>query len=622
MRRVRAILFRVVLVALVGLAGWGGYRLIKQLPERRREIPTTVVRRGDVVVRVFTRGELRAVRSVTLTAPNLFGTVQVTRLAPLGAYARRGDLVAEFDDAEVRSRLEERLLDLEQIEQRIKKAEADLAIQKMQDEVELLQARYAVRRAELEVQRNELISAIDAKKNLLNLEEAKRRYEKLQSDIESRRKQREADLAVLRENRRRAQLEVEQERRRLRQVKLLAPMDGLVAIRQARTFFFFSGMQLPDIREGDELRPGMPVLDILDLSEMEVVARVGEIDRANLEIGRPALIRLDALPDKPLHGRIKSMSSTATSDPYSNDPTKKFDVTFEVDMKELLTAVGATPKQIEQILAARQKRAEEEARRPRPAAGGFLERILSRVPEDQRDKAKKAIEQALGGKKFEDLSDEERRALMQRLRSVLGFPRGPRPGAGGEGGEPGGFGGAMGGMAGPGGPPSFGFAGPGMPQGGGGFGGFGGFGGGGAGEFTDEELAKAQLPPPPEENSGLEILLRPGLLADVEVIVERIPDAIYIPAQAVFNKNNRWVVYVKRGEAFEERQIKPLKQSESTVVVAEGLQEGEIVALADPTAKPGEKRSSQPAPSGGGGAAPIPGMGGGGGGPGGPRGRM
>ena len=42
---------------------------------------TTKVRRGDVVIRAYSRGELRAVRSVTLTAPNLYSTVQVTRLA-------------------------------------------------------------------------------------------------------------------------------------------------------------------------------------------------------------------------------------------------------------------------------------------------------------------------------------------------------------------------------------------------------------------------------------------------------------------------------------------------------------------------------------------------------------
>ena len=56
---------------------------------------------------------------------------------------------------------------MEQIDEQIKKAQADLAMRNNQDQVELLKARYSVRRAELEVQRNELLSEIDAKKNVL-----------------------------------------------------------------------------------------------------------------------------------------------------------------------------------------------------------------------------------------------------------------------------------------------------------------------------------------------------------------------------------------------------------------------------------------------------------------------
>lgn len=654
-KKFKKVLFRALIAAAVLAAGWASYRFVRQLPERPREVPTTRVRRGDVVVRTFARGELRAVRSVTLIAPNLFGTVQVTRLAPLGAFAREGDLVVEFDDAEVRSRLEEKQLELEQIAERIRKAEADLAIRKNQDEVELLRARYAVRRAELEVKRNELLSAIDAKKNILNLEEAKRRLDKLKSDIESRRKQAEAELAVLREERNKAELELFREQQRLREVKLLAPMSGLVAIRQQRSGFFFAGTQLPDIREGDELRPGMPVVDILDLSELEVVARVGELDRANLHEGQTVLIRLDALPEKAIHGKIKALSGTATADVYSNDPAKKFDVTFEIDMRELLTALGAKPDQIQRILATAEqnrKRAPAASAAPPtmlaglfggpggpgaaaggfagagaraaggfpgqaaglpgagggPASGGFpggggegqaagrapgggFTRMLSRLPEEQRKKVEEALKKELKGKKIEDLSPEERRAVFQKLREQMGgaFPGRPPGGPGAPGGQPSSEAPAR----------AFGegnellrFAARGGPS-----------------QFSDAQLANAKLPPPPEEDSQLDVLLRPGLLADVEIIVEKIPDAIHVPIQAVFEKNNRPMVYVKVGNRFEERFIKPFKRSENTMVVAEGLKEGEIIALADPTAKPGQKkeapgRGESPTPLGGFGGGP------------------
>ena len=85
----KKILIRVlVLVALIGGA-WYGYGLFKAMPQRQVQVATTKVRKGEVVVRTFSRGELRAVRSATLIAPNLFGTVQVTRLASLGVTRER-----------------------------------------------------------------------------------------------------------------------------------------------------------------------------------------------------------------------------------------------------------------------------------------------------------------------------------------------------------------------------------------------------------------------------------------------------------------------------------------------------------------------------------------------------
>jgi len=514
-----------ILLCVLG-AAWGAYLVVKQLPERQLQVPTARVLRGDVVIRAYTRGELRAVRTATLTAPNLFGTVQVTRIAPLGALAHEKDLIVEFDDSERRASLEETQLEVDQIDEQINKAQADLTISDNQDQVDLLKARYSVRRAELEVQRNELLAAIDAKKNVLNLEEAKRRLKQLESDVKSRHEQAVAQIAVLREQRNKSVIDVEREKMRIAQTKLLSPMTGLVAIRQNRAQgFFFPGMQIPDIREGDTLQPGMPVADVLDLSELEVVARVGELDRANLHEGQDVSLELDAIPDEHFRGRIKSMSATASANIFSGDPGKKFDVVFSIDMPQLLTTLGAKPEDVRRIVETAARNANRtpaiamvaESGPPGPAAGG---------PANASQPAAKArpvpapAPGALGidFKKMEEL------------------------------------------------PPELG---------------------------TEEERARAQLPPPPEEDSQLQVLLRPGLLADVEIIVERIPNAIHIPAQAIFEKDGQPVVWVQRGRRFQQRGVKLARRSESTMVISDGLKPGEVIALSDPTAKPSDSRSEK-----------------------------
>ncbi|MRR10388.1 HlyD family efflux transporter periplasmic adaptor subunit, partial [bacterium] len=417
---------------------------------------------------------MRPVRSATLTAPNLFGTVQVTKLAPLGALARDKDLIVEFDDAELVSRLEQKQLELEQVDEQIKKAQADLAIRNNQDDVELLRARYSVRRAELEVKRNELLATIDRKKNELNLEEAKRKLLQLESDIKSRREQAQAELAVLREKRNRNVLDIRREQVRLQQTKLLAPLSGLVAIKQNRSGFSgMFGTAVPDIREGDQVSPGNPVADVMDLSEMEIIARIGDMDRANLVEGQDVLLRLDALPEKVFNGKIKSMSGTASSNVFSSDPGKKFDVLFSIDMRQLLKSLGADEAEIVRIL----RTADENRKKPVVAAstsmfggmpGGFAAmaggfgggdasaagggmmgaqqmggmaaggqqggeqsgqrgegggqrmRMGGDMTPEQQQQMRAALQKALNGRNMQDLSQEERQKIFAELRKTAG----------------------------------------------------------------------------------------------------------------------------------------------------------------------------------------------------------
>jgi len=91
-------------------------------------------------------------------------------------------------------------------------------------------------------------------------------------------------------------------------------------------------------------------------------------------------------------------------------------------------------------------------------------------------------------------------------------------------------------------------------------------------------------------------------LADVEIVVEKIPNAIYVPAQAVFEKEGKNVVFVQTAKGFEERTVKLLRRSESTMVISEGLKAGENIALSDPTAGTGSKKSEKKA---GGGSGPM-----------------
>jgi hypothetical protein len=619
----KKVIFRLTILAILAGGAWYGYRTFTQSQTRQEKIATAKVQRGDVVIRAFTRGELKAVRVYPLYSPNLNGAIQVTTLAPNGSLAREKNLVVEYDDSELLGTIEADKLTLDTTDENIKYQTLVMDVQTSRNEVNKLIAEFAVKRAELTVQKNPVLDPITQKENILALTQAVRALAQTVTNIQMLKAQQDSQMAVYRQTRARSLQALQLDQARLLQTKTLAPMTGLVAIKQNRAGNFNFGQQMPDIRPGDQLGAGMNVADLMDLSEMELTAKVGELDRANLKEGQDVMIQLDAIPDKRFPGKIKTLSGTATSDVFSGDPSKKFDISFSVDMRALLTGVGMKKEDIDQIMTTAAENAKKNLVSFAPTVGGgrgfggppggdFGAAVPGGPPADLAALAALANQgggrgqgggggqgQGFGGgrgqgggmsnlsdadrQKLADLrqkirdasSDAEREKLQQQqqdLMQKLGIQ-----GRGGRGGGPNGQ--------------------PGQ--------------GGGAGNqpvFTDEDRANATLPPPPEQDSGIAKLVRPGLLADVEIQVESIPNALHVPSQAIYRQNGKPIVYVQGKDGkFSPREVSLVKQSESSMVLGSGVQEGEVVALSDPTLSKSDKMSKTEEKKGSGTGMPMPG---------------
>ncbi len=77
--------------------------------------------------------------------------------------------------------------------------------------------------------------------------------------------------------------------------------------------------------------------------------------------------------------------------------------------------------------------------------------------------------------------------------------------------------------------------------------------------------------------------LKPGMTGAIQVEVERLPDSLMIPADAVFEKEGRIVAYVAASNGYEERTLRLSHRNSQSVRVTEGLMRGERVTLKDPT---------------------------------------
>jgi len=75
--------------------------------------------------------------------------------------------------------------------------------------------------------------------------------------------------------------------------------------------------------------------------------------------------------------------------------------------------------------------------------------------------------------------------------------------------------------------------------------------------------------------------LRPGMTSNIQITVESLEDALWIPSQALFETDGRAFVYLQTPQGFVSRYVKLIRRSESQAVIA-GLAEGEPVALSNP----------------------------------------
>lgn len=295
-------------------------------------IPTARVMEGDVPVVVHTTGELRPVRSVGLVAPAIGGPLQILHITGTGTPVKQGDVVVEFDLSEQEEKLAQAKSELAQADQEITKLRADIVVQRAQEQVTLLTARFDVRRGELDAQANELVGAIEAKKNLLMLEEAKGRLAQLQADLKSRDATDRASLAVLEEKRNKARLAMETAQRNIDQMRIRAPFDGLVAVKDNDTNgAAWTGMVVPEYRAGDTVWPGRPVAEVLHESGLELIARVTEYDRAHLNAGQKADVAIHAVQGTTLPATIKNVAGASRrNDFFWFDSTRMFDVSLQV----------------------------------------------------------------------------------------------------------------------------------------------------------------------------------------------------------------------------------------------------------------------------------------------------
>lgn len=95
------------------------------------------------------------------------------------------------------------------------------------------------------------------------------------------------------------------------------------------------------------------------------------------------------------------------------------------------------------------------------------------------------------------------------------------------------------------------------------------------------------------DESGPE--LRPGMTSNMVITVETLEDALWVPSQALFERDGRSFVYLQTPAGFVPHDVTLVRRSESQAVLS-GIKEGDLIAMSNPD------QHNKPAAAGPGGA--------------------
>jgi len=294
-------------------------------------------------------GLVEPVRSHPVVVPRLAGsgtgTLVVVRLARPGTRVRRGDLLIEFDRQAQIKTAHDRQAEYRDFVEQINRKRGEQLTARAHGEAELTIAANAVKSAELEVQKNEVVPPITAEQNQLTLDEARAKLGQLQRTFELRRKADAADIRALEIQRDRAENAWKHAEANAEKMRVVSPIDGMVVLKST-----WKSGTMGEVQEGEEVRSGLSVMDVIDPSAMRVRAKINQADVAMLRLGQTARITLDSFPSRTFTGRLEQLSQIGAVSTMSNR-VRSFLGIFSIDgtdphlMPDLAAAIDLAEEQ-------------------------------------------------------------------------------------------------------------------------------------------------------------------------------------------------------------------------------------------------------------------------------------
>lgn len=324
------------LLVVAGPAAW--YSGAFAAAEESDSAIVATVKSGSFSVIVTTTGELRARKFVQIQGPanaqmaNVYQT-KISSIVPEGQVVAAGDVIAELDRGPAAAKLSEVTLNLQKAQAQYTSAQLDSSLNLGQAREDIRTAEYLLEEKKLAKEQAQYEAPTIRRQADIEYEKAVRALDRARSNYETKLKQAAAKMAEVGADRDRHANQLAIIQGVMNDFVVRAPSAGMVIyVRE------WNGKKKG---VGSSWSPWDPTVATLpDLTQMESMTYVNEVDVRKIAVGQAVAISLDADPTKKLTGKVTAVANVGEQRP--NQDSKVFEVKIEIAEADTTLRPGMT----------------------------------------------------------------------------------------------------------------------------------------------------------------------------------------------------------------------------------------------------------------------------------------
>jgi len=296
------------------------------------------VKSGEFTVEITTTGELKAQRSVQVLGPvraRQFRINQLTieRMVEEGTVVKKGEFIASLDKSELFGNVADAQTNLDQELAQYEQVQLDTSLILRQERDNILNLEYNVEEQQLILDQSQYEPPATIKQNEYNVQKAERDLNQARENYKIKIKQERARMAERTARLREEQQKFTQMQELLEEFTILAPQDGMV--------IYETNWNGEKIAEGSQISAWNPVVATLpDLTSMQSITFVNEVDIRKVKAGQFVSLGLDAFPEKTLTGKVAKVANVGQQRP--NSDAKVFEVVIHINQSDPLLRPAMT----------------------------------------------------------------------------------------------------------------------------------------------------------------------------------------------------------------------------------------------------------------------------------------